>query len=79
MEIAVTFTDLLMATVPLWAAIFAGAWALVKQLVFNPLNAIATDVKDIKESFSHLEEKTSLLELKVKHIEDKCNECVGRK
>jgi len=58
-----------LATIPLWVALFGGAWVLMRSLIFKPLNEISRDLKDIKvHLFSH-DERISVIETKLNIIE----------
>jgi len=61
----IDLTTLVLAMVPLWVAIFCGSWALLKFLVFKPLDEMSRDLKHIKKYFSTHQERLTLLEYKV--------------
>jgi len=72
MHITVDIVQLLIASIPIWLAIFGGCWVLMRALIFKPLNEISKDLKAIKRHiFSH-DERISVIETKIKlyHGED---------
>lgn len=67
--IQVDIATLILGMVPLWIGIFAGAWALMRVMIFKPLDEISKDIKEIKNVFSKHDERITLLEYKMEQIQ----------
>lgn len=69
MELKFDLLDLMYATIPLWVALFAGAWTLLRFMVFQPLHEISEDLKEIKSLFSVHEQRIIILEYKLSELD----------
>jgi hypothetical protein len=74
MILEIDLLTLIMGMMPLFIAIFGAIWVLVKQLVFKPLNQMADDIREMKESFVEHQTRVSILELKVEVLEQQTKE-----
>jgi hypothetical protein len=74
MILEINLVTLVLGMMPLFIAIFGAIWVLVKQLVFKPLNQMADDLREMKESFVDHQTRVSILELKVEVLEQHSKE-----
>jgi len=62
MKITVDLSTLIIGTIPLWVALFGGAWVLMRLLIFKPLDSISTDLKLLTSILNGMETRIKLLE-----------------
>jgi len=74
MMLKIDLVTLLIGMMPLFAALFSGAWIIVKMLVFKPLDQMAKDISQMKESWVDYNVRMNILELKVEILEQQPEE-----
>ena len=65
MQLEFKMIDLMVAGAPLVGVFMTAFWLIAKQMVFNPLHEISTEIKALREFLSDHDSRIAVLETKV--------------
>lgn len=67
--ITIDLAKLIEATLPLFFGLFAGAWVLLRFMVFRPLMKISDDLEELKDLFYEDRSRIDVIETKLETLE----------